>query len=194
MKIWRWNAANDNFATLLPADDADLLNGVFSADGRPKSWHIRPRVKPALEKNEKKQLPLGDISFIMGASVVLNERAHAVLGEFLLPFGEFLELDLIDGTGLAGGDQTLHFYNITRVIPCIDFERSETDGKKVLQPAFLSGAIPHEPTIFKDPLRAKMDIYLNSAAHDALSQLMAGAGLRGSTFRRIGLDEAPADP
>ena len=194
MKIWRWNAANDSYATLLPVDDADLLSGVFTADGSPKRWHTRPRVKPALEKDIRKQLPMGDISFIMGASAVLNDRAHAVLGDFLQPFGEFLELDLIDETGLAGGDQTLHFYNVTRVIPCIDFEHSETDGKKVLRPAFLSGAIPHESTIFKDPLRAKMDIYLNSAAHDALSQLMAGAGLRGSTLRRIGPDETLAAP
>ena len=82
-----------------------------------------------MEKNRKKQLPLGDISFIMGASMVLNGKAHAALGAFLQPFGEFLELDLVDEASTDGGDQLLHFYNVTRLIPCIDFDRSETDGK-----------------------------------------------------------------
>ncbi len=186
MQIWRWNGANDSYTTLLPMHDADLLSGVFTADGSSKTWQVRPQVKPALEKDREKQLPLGDISFLMGASVVLNDRAYAVLGDFLEPFGEFLALDLVDDTGLAGGNQTLHFYNVTRMIPCIDFERSETEGKKVLQPAFLADVVPSEPTIFKDPLRRKIDIYVNAAAHEALALLIEDAGLRGSTFRRIG--------
>jgi len=185
MQIWRWIGANDSYTTLLPMNDAELLNGVFTADGSSKTWSAQPRVKPAIEKSSKKQLPLGDISFIMGASIVLNERAHAALGNFLGAFGEFLALDLIDETGLTGGNQRLHFYNVTRLIPCIDFDRSETEGKKVLSPAFLSGVVPGEPTIFKDPWRKKIDIYLNTAARDALSLLIEDAGLRGSTFRRV---------
>lgn len=186
MQLWRWSGANDSFATLLPVNDADLLGGVFTADGTPKTWGARPKVRPALEKDPKKQLPLGDLSFIMGASVVLNDKAYAALGDLLRPFGEFLELDLLDATGLAGGDQRLHFYNVTCMIPCIDVTRSEMDGKKVIAPAFLPGAVPGEAAIFKDPLRRKADIYLNSAAHDALVERMKEAGLRGSTLRRIG--------
>jgi hypothetical protein len=185
MQIWKWNGANDSYTTLLPLNDEDLLSGVFIADGTPKSWSIRPRVKPTMEKSKKDQLPLGDLSFIMGASVVLNDKAYAALGNFLRPFGEFLDLDLVDEAGLADGDQTLHFFNVTRVIPCIDFERSETEGKKVLRPAFLADAVPDEAAIFKDPLRKKVDIYLNAAAHDELSQLMAESGLRGSTLLRL---------
>ncbi|WP_236886426.1 hypothetical protein [Dyella thiooxydans] len=186
MQLWRWNGANDSFTTLVPVNDADLLSGVFTADGTSKTWGARPRVKPAVEKDPKKQLPLGDLSFIMGASVVLNDKAYAALGDLLRPFGEFLELDLVDAAGLAGGDQRLHFYNVTRMITCIDVTRSEMDGKKVIKPAFLPDAVPDEATIFKDPLRKKADIYLNGAARDALVQRMEKAGLRGSTLRQIG--------
>jgi hypothetical protein len=185
MQVWRWNAASDAFTTLHPLNDADLLSGVFAADGTPKTWKARPQVKPALEKIAKKQLPLGDISFIMGASVVLNDKAYAALKDFLAPWGQFLDLDLIDETGIGGGNQALHFYNVTNVIACIDFERSETDGKKVLKPVFLPGAVPAEAQVFKDPLRKKVDIYVNASAHERLTRIMSEAGLRGSTFTRI---------
>lgn len=185
MQIWRWNGANDGYTTLLPVNDADLLSGVFTADGTPKTWAAPPKVKPALEKDPKKQLPLGDLSFVMGASVVLNGRAYAALGDLLRPFGEFLDMELVDATGIAGGNQKLHFYNVTRLISCIDVTRSEMDGKKVIKPVFLPNAVPDEAAIFKDPLRKKADIYLNAAAHDALVQRMEAAGLSGSTLRKI---------
>lgn len=84
------------------------------------------------------------------------------------------------------GDQRLHFYNVTRMIPCIDVTQSEMDGKKLITPAFLPDAVPGEAAIFKDPLRKKADIYLNGAARDALVQRMKEAGLGGSTLRLIG--------
>jgi hypothetical protein len=164
---------------------ADWLSGVFTADGTPKTWATRPQVKPAVEKDPTHQLSLGDLSFVMGASVVLNDRAYAALGELLRPFGESLDLEPVDPTGLAGGDQSLHFYNVTRLIPCIDVTRSEMDGNKVIKPVFLPDAVPDEAVIFKDPLRKKADIYLNAAAHDALAQRMAETGLHGSTLRQI---------
>lgn len=185
MQIWRWNGANDSCTTLLPVNDADLLSGVFTADGSPKTWAIRPQVRPAMERDPKKQLPLGNISFIMGGSVVLDDKAHAALGDLLRPFGDFLELELVDATGLADGRQKLHFYNVTRQIACIDVTRSDMEGNKVIQPAFLPDTVPDEAVIFKDPLRKKVDIYLNAAAHDALMRTMAEAHLQGSTLRRI---------
>ena len=89
---------------------------------------------------------------------------------------------MIDETGIGGGDQRLYFYNVTNVIPCIDFDRSETEGKKVIKPAFVPGSIPASAQVFKDPLRKKMDIYLNESAHAELTRLIGKAGLRGSTF------------
>lgn len=185
MQLWRWIGANDGCTPLLPVDDADFLNDVFMVDGTPKTWATRPQVKPGLESPPKKQLPLGDLSFLVGASIVLNDKAYGVLGDFLLRFGEFLDLNLVDPTGMAGGDQTLHLYNVTRLVSCIDVSRSQMNGKKVVTPAFLPAAIPDEVMIFKDPLRAKIDIYVTAAAHEELVRRMAEAGLRGSSLRRI---------
>ena len=55
---------------------------------------------------------------------------------FLESFGEFVTLDLIDETDFGGGNQTLNFYNETRVISCIDLEGSEIVRERVLHPAF----------------------------------------------------------
>ena len=185
MQVWNWNGAANGFTTLLPMRDEDILTGVFTADGTPKSWASRPRVMPGIERVKKKQHPLGDLSFVAGASVVLNEKAHATLKGFLEPFGQFLELDMVDETGIGGGDQRLYFYNVTNVIQCIDFDRSETEGKKVIKPAFAPASIPVSAQVFKDPLRKKMDIYLTAAAHTELMRLIDSGGLRGSTFMRV---------
>lgn len=185
MQVWNWNGAANGFTALQPVRDEDIFTGVFTADGTPKAWTTRPQVMPGIERNPKKQHPLGDLSVLIGASIVMNEKAHAALHAFLEPFGQFLALDLVDRTGLAGGDQRLHFYNVTNVIRCIDVDRSETEGRKVIRPAFIPGAIPASPQVFKDPLRAKMDIYLNEAAYIALGGLIARAGLQGSTFTRV---------
>ena len=66
MQFWRWNGANDRYTTLLPAHDADLHSGVFTADGSLKTGNACPQVKPPLEKHGRKQLPLGDLSFARG--------------------------------------------------------------------------------------------------------------------------------
>jgi hypothetical protein len=182
MQVWKWNAASNGFTTLLPLRDEDLLAGVFTADGSPKAWRERPQVEPGIEKVKKDQRPLGDLSFVMGGSVVLNKKAHAALKDFLEPFGQFLELDLIDETGIGGGTQGLYFYNVTNIIECIDFDQSQTEGKKVIKPVFVPGSVPASVQVFKDPLRKKMDIYLNESAHAQLTALIDKTGLLGSTF------------
>ncbi len=186
MPIWKWNGANDAFTTLQPMRDEDLISGTFMADGTPKTWITPPQVKPGIERQSANQRPLGDISFVMGGSVVLNDKAYAALGAFLLPFGQFLDLDLVGKVCLGGGNQPLHFYNVTRVVRCIDFERSETEGSKVLRPVFRHDAVPTEAQVFKDPLRKKIDVYVNDAAHGELSRLMVAAGVSGSTFTLVG--------
>jgi hypothetical protein len=80
----------------------------------------------------------------------------------------------------------VYFYNVTNVIPCIDFDRSATEGKKVIMPAFVASALPTGAQVFKDPLRKKMDIYLTDGAHAELTARIACAGLRGSTFKPVG--------
>lgn len=183
MKIWSWSGASNGHTALLAVHDEDYFSDVFMADGSQKTWSKRPQVKPGIERNKKKQLPAGDLSVIVGASVILNKKAHAALSSFLGQFGQFLELDLIDETGLAGGNQPLFFYNVTNIIPCIDFEKSQRDEVGIVVPAFTPHAVPASAQVFKDPLRAKMDIFLNEAAHAELSSLIEQAGLLGSTLR-----------
>jgi hypothetical protein len=185
MQVWKWNGASNDFTTLLPVRDEDLLSGVFSADGTLKTWAKPPEVRPGIEKHAKDQRPLGDLSFVMGGSVVLNAKAYAALGEFLGAFGQFLQMDLLDGTRMAGGKQPLYFYNVTNVITCIDFARSHTEGKKVIEPFFVPGSVPAGAQVFKDPLRKKADIYLNEPAHVQLTALIEGAGLLGSTMSLV---------
>jgi hypothetical protein len=183
MKIWSWYGAGNGYTALLPVRNEDIFSGVFAADGTHKTWATRPQVKPGIERVKKKQKPLGDLSPLMGASVVMNEKAHGALKAFLEPFGQFLELDLVDETGLAGGDQPMYFYNVTNVIPCIDFEKSETEDGHVIKPAFVPGAVPASAQVFKDPLLRKTNIFLNDAAHAELQGLVNKTNLLGSTFR-----------
>ncbi len=182
MKIWSWSGASNGYTALLPVHEEDYFNDVFMADGRAKTWPKRPQVKPGIERNKRKQLPAGDLSVIVGASVILNAKAHAALKAFLAPFGQFLDLDLVDETGLAGGNQPLYFFNVTSIIPCIDLDKSQKDEAGIVVPAFNLDAIPTGAQVFKDPLRAKLDIFLNGAAHAELKALIDRAGLRGSAF------------
>lgn len=185
MQIWKWHGANNSYTTLVPVSDTELLSGLFTADGTAKAWTTPPRVGAAIERNPKKQLPLGNISFLMGGSVVLDGKAHEALSDLLSPFGQFLELELVDTTGSAHASHKLYFYNPTCLISCIDVTQSEMEGSKVIRPVFLASAVPEDAAIFKDPLRRKVDIYLNTAAHAALAGRIAEAELEGSTLRQI---------
>jgi len=183
MKIWNWYGAGDRFAAMLPVRKEDVFNGTFSADGSPKTWAARPQVKPGIERDPKKQKPVGDLSPLIGASVVMNEKAHAALNDFLGQFGEFLELDLIDETGLAGGNQPLFFYNVLNVIAAVDPVKSKKDEGGIAVPKFARDSVPASAQVFKDPLLLKRDIFLNDAAHAELKGLLDKAGLKGSSFR-----------
>ena len=183
MKISSWSGASDGYTALLAVHDEDYFSDVFMADGSPKTWSRRPQVKPGIERNKKKQLPVGDLSVIVGASVILNAKAHDALAGFLGQFGQFLQLDLIDETGLAGGNQPLYFYNVTNIIACIDFDKSQKDEVGIVVPAFAMDNVQESAQVFKDPLMARMEIFLNEAAHAELKALIDQAGLLGSTLR-----------
>ena len=182
MKIWSWYGAGEGYAAMLPVRKEDIFNGTFSADGSPKRWATRPQVKPGIERDKKKQKPVADLSPLMGASIIMNAKAHATLKDFLEQFGQFLELELIDETGLAGGDQSLFFYNVTNVIAAVDFAKSKKDEGGIAVPKFARGAVPKSAQLFKDPLLLKCYIFVNEAAHTELKELFENAGLKGSSF------------
>lgn len=182
MKIWSWYGAGEGYAAMLPVRKEDIFNGTFSAEGGPKQWAKRPQVKPGVERDKKKQKPVADLSPLMGASIIMNAKAHATLKDFLEQFGQFLELDLVDETGLAGGDQPLFFYNVTNVVAAVDLAKSKKDEGGIAVPKFVRDAVPKAAQVFKDPLMLKSRIFLNDAAHDELKKLLEQAGLKGSSF------------
>ena len=186
MKVWSWYGAGEGYTVLLPVRDEDIFSDVFVADGQAKSWATHPQVKPGIERVKKKQKPLGDLSPLAGASIIFNVKAHAALESFLAPFGQFLELHLVDETGFAGGDQPLFFYNVTNMISCLDAEKSEKDDLGIVVPVFTEAAVPKEAQVFKDPLMSQTRIFLNDAAHAELEGLIGKAGLQGSSFRVAG--------
>ena len=102
---------------------------------------------------------------------MLNERAKNELADFLLQFGELLEVDC------AG--EVKYFYNVTNIVSCIDYENSTKRGTAVTKAVFLAQAIPSDAQIFKDPLTANARTYLTSAAKAILEHRIAAAQLTG---------------
>jgi hypothetical protein len=99
------------------------------------------------------------------------------LGPFLLQFGQLPEAK-VDGV-------VEYFYNVTRVIDCIDLEKSERRASgSILKEAFRPDALPAGPAVFKDPQTALNRIYVNDEAKRALeAEIMA--------HRLTGFDLAP---
>lgn len=131
-------AAPNDFAMLVPTGRDDLEEDVFDASGTPKQWPDRPRVAFHVEKRRKAQKLHANVSLLVPGALVLDEKARAVLGEFLLQSSQLLELDS-EGT-------RRWFYNVTRMVVCMDDARSETfeDGG-IAREAFDESAVPAEP-------------------------------------------------
>ncbi|MFG6489592.1 hypothetical protein ACG04R_23145 [Roseateles sp. BYS78W] len=143
MSIWELKAASpDQFAPLVPTD-AQVNSGIFEFDGTPRVWRRRPTVAVFQERSKKHHLPRGDASLLLSGALVLNQKAADALGPFLAQFGQLLEAR-VDGA-------IEYFYNVTRLIDCIDPERSERRASgAIAKPAFRPHAVPHGPTVFKD--------------------------------------------
>lgn len=183
--IWKFSAINDTYTCFLTMDDIDESSDeedMLLTDGKPKSWHVRPKLVPLLEKRKKNQKPLADISYVTPGSVVLNRKAWLALKEFLQPFGEFLEVDCFNTK--LDGDFTLgeqhYFYNVTNIIACIDYESSGKMGGGVSAPVFFPDAIPSGIQVFKDPHWVRTDILLSNLAKAKLEGLIADTQLTGA--------------
>ena len=175
MKVWELRAADVNdFSALLSVDRQDMMSGLFDADGLMQDWAHRPAVEFRVEKRKKVQKPRADVSLFMPGALVLDEKAHSALGDFLSRFGQLLELH-VQGTG-----ETLYFYNVTNLIDCIDMAASETlsDGGIVLE-AFRAAALPGGPAIFKDARTAPARIYINDPGKEFFDRLVSHGGITG---------------
>lgn len=176
MKIWELrNGRINETAPLVYANDEDMQSGVFDARGQSLEWKHRPRLDVFREPGRKQPKPRADISTFRPGALVLNGKARAVLGDFLARFGQLLPFDC-DG-------EVEYFYNVTRLIDCIDQEHSIKRGSgSIAKEAFFEHAVPREPVMFKAPLMARTRIYVNDAARDLLQKLIDGAALTGVEF------------
>ena len=179
MKIWelRYDGIN-HYAVLVPGDDAGNMLATFDSEGEPKHWAVRPKVKPFIEKRKKTAKPRADLSYLIAGSIILNGKAYQALKDFLLPFGQLLELDCLG--------EVEYFYNVINLLQCIDYERSEKRYDTVVKEVFLADTVPEAPLIFKDPYTAGIRIYLNQAGKEKFEKLCADAGLFGARFVEAG--------
>jgi hypothetical protein len=94
------------------------------------------------------------------------------VGEFLLRSGQLLELDC-EG-------EPRWFYNVTRMIACVDTARSETfENGGIAREAFDESVVPAEPLVFKAPRTVSVRIYVNDAGKAWIDRMTAVADLTG---------------
>jgi len=181
MTVWELkNAALNDFAPLVAAQNADIDAGVFDARGLPLSWQEPPRLAVFVEPRKTRPKPRADISGLRPGALVLNDKAMDVLGKVLTRFGQLLAVD-VEG-------QREWFYNVTTMLDCIDEASSDKRSTgAIARERFHSDRIPTEPTVFKDPRTARTRIYANDAARLLLQGLLDEAGITGAMFDEAGV-------
>ncbi len=173
MAIWELRCASVNdYAALASSDREDSLTGLFNADGKPQDWMHRPAVQFIDDPRTKKPKPRANVIAFVPGALVLDAKARLALGAFLSKFGQLLALHC--------GGETLFFFNVTNIVPCVDAERSEKRRSgAIAMEAFNESRVPSEPAIFKDPLMAPIRIYVNDAGRAEIERIAAHAGLTG---------------
>lgn len=168
----------NDFSPLVYLNEADPFDEPFATDGKPRHWQRRLCVHASVNKRRKKQKPIADFALLTPGSLFLSEKAYKVVGGFLGKFGQLLEVDC--------DAEPRYWYNVTNLVPCIDFEKSEKLGNSVTKAEFLADAIPSGAQVLKDPRTANTRIYLTAAAREILEKLIADAGLTGLAFFQAG--------
>jgi hypothetical protein len=174
MAVWELVAVSNDLTQFVATNREDVNSQVFHTNGKPKTWLTRPQLTVFIEKRRKKPKPLGDVSFILPGSVILNQKAHAALHDFLGRFGQFLETEC-DG-------KIFYFYNVTTLLSCVDPTKSRYIGPALFKAAFDAGRAPQDAQVFKDPLMLETAIFVSEAAKAVLDGLIAGAHLTGIRF------------
>lgn len=165
-QLWEFIAGSNDFCPYVHFDPDDAYNGLFETNGKPMQWTATPRIKKFVDRKPKNNMPQADFGWLLPGTIILSEKAHSLLKDFLQQFGELLFLDC-DG-------EARYFYNITNLVSCIDFEKSEksSSGKSILKAEFLQDAIPDSAQIFKDPRTAGGRMYLTQAAKEMLDAII----------------------
>ncbi|MDE2280010.1 MAG: hypothetical protein KGK06_03840 [Xanthomonadaceae bacterium] len=188
MSVWEITTSLiDKVAMLVAADDdesdferSEELAKRFDLAGVPLHWAVRPKLGVFVDKRSRKPKPRADISPFKPGALVLSEKAHQALGDFLAHFGQLLEVD-VEG-------QAEYYYNVTNLIHCLDRGRSKIQPFGFVERAVLDeAAVPATPAVFKDPA-IPTSIYVNDAAKASLEERIAERGLTGMGFRRASVD------
>ena len=177
-QLWECLAGSNDFCPYIFANPDDAWSGLFKTKGMPMNWASTPGIKKYVDKKPKNNSPQADFGWLLPGTIILSEKAHAILKDFLQQFGELL---LVDCEGEAR-----YFYNVTNIVPCIDFEKSGKVETAVVKPEFLQDAIPLDAQIFKDPRTAGGRIYLTQAAKDILEANITENSLTGLRFFAAG--------
>jgi hypothetical protein len=184
MTVWeitnQW--AND-VASLTHADDIEFdpeqsvqFWKQFEGFGSLLQWKSAPRLTTVENEGRRKRRPRADVSPFTSPGLVLNAKVHGALGAFLSEFGQLLEVD-VDG-------QIEYYYNVTKVLECLDRGNSKIEAYYVEQPAFHEHLIPASPTVFVEPQLAGR-IFVNEAAKAVLEKGIAESGITGMSFRLV---------
>lgn len=176
MNVWEVRCANVNdYSMVVPAYDQDVLDGLFDTGGAALDWKAPLVVEYADSRSRgKKKRPVADVATPGPGAFVLSQHAHEVLGPFLGKFGQLLEVQT------AGGAEFRYLYNVTKLVKCVDVERSAKDETGAIElEVFYDINVPRDPAVFKDPETAKVRIYTNDAGKELIERLVADAALTG---------------
>jgi len=170
--IWELRCAKINsFAPLVLLDREDSRSGMLDTKGAVQDWKHRPAVEFFAEPKKKPQ-PRANVIHLKPGALVLDAKAKLALGSFLSKFGQLLELH--------HGGETLWFYNVTNIVPCLDEANSQKDKRGMIKAeAFDESKVPEEAAVFKDPKMGVIRIYVNDAGRAEIERLASDAGLTG---------------
>ncbi|WP_338849793.1 hypothetical protein V8J88_12100 [Massilia sp. W12] len=171
----------NSFAPLVPSPGQNLLNVKLFFDGKPLQWPILPKVQKYYDKKRKIQKDRADIGIFIPGSITLTNKAYIALSDFLKQFGELVQLECENGEAWL--------YNVTNLIACVDFEKSEKSGNIIRIENFYEDNIPNTPAIFKDVHTVRTRIYLNVEAKMILEKLQMEHSLTGLDIRQAGISE-----
>ncbi len=108
----------EGFEWVQPVEEGDF-DAVYQVDGTPVGSGWKPIRVRRLEADDRGRpwLP-ADLPWLGGHALVFRERAYRAVGGVLAGAGEFLELDLVDGT------DRLWLFNVCQVVDALDEEAS----------------------------------------------------------------------
>lgn len=146
---------------------------LFDANGSALYWSSRPKLTVIVDEGRKQRLPRADGSPFTAEGLVFNARARDALGDFLVQFGQLLELDVDGGVE--------YYYNVTHVLACLDHERLTIEAGYVEKAVFRKSVMPDDLVLFIEPsITAR--IFVNDAAKAALEARIARHSLIGMSF------------